>query len=222
MLTLSDVAKLLSYVTESMLGARRPQPTPVDFEFAMRRAGLTSRLLKPHLNPPVSRTKTQLNYLPADPEEIIPQPVPGLLGKELDGATEKRAKGFIPEHFPGFPSKHTYKATEHIAEREKDPRKIREQATEAARCAEGSLRRLVQVGKAGDGKVPKKISGKGDKQRLNRELWEKAMEDIGASILQPRTIDRMDAKEQNIKVDAGKPYWRKNVARRKVQSSSKE
>ncbi|KAI9735449.1 MAG: hypothetical protein M1818_006455 [Claussenomyces sp. TS43310] len=210
----SYLTKLLSYVTESMLAARRSQTTPLDFEYAMRRAGLTSRLLRPHLKPPIPTSKTCLPYPPADPEEQVPTTMAGLLGKELSGASEMLAKAYIPKHLPSFPSKHTFKTTEVMIEREKDPRKIREEATEAARHGEEALRRLVKVGKSGDHKGPKKTWMKDEKRKRRQDLWEKAMEELAGGVSKNgSTTASFETDEQRIAVDAGKQYWRKAATR---------
>lgn len=65
------------------------------------------------------------------------------LGPLLNGPPDKQAKAFVPKHFPNFPSKHTYKATAEFPDRESDPRKVRERATEEGRLGEEALRRLV-------------------------------------------------------------------------------
>jgi hypothetical protein len=134
---------------------------------------------------------------------------PVLLGNELSGAVDKLTKPFIPKKFPAFPSKHTYKATEVMPERETDPRKIREKATEAARHGEEALRRLVGVGKTGDPKGVRKafIKNPGTKQR--HELWDRAMEDLKANNAQSSSAKaELDGFERGILIDASRKYGR--------------
>src|SRR5450432_3857787 len=124
--------RFLSYITESMLSSRRAQPTPLDFQYALRREGLTARLLSPHLKPPVSPSKIPPPFTVSPQQKLDHKPITLLVSEELSGDSEKRSKVYIPKQFPSFPSKHTFKATEVKPERETDPRKIREKATEEA------------------------------------------------------------------------------------------
>ena len=212
------MTNLLSHVTESMLASRRTHPIPHDFEFAMRKEGLTSRLLKPHLKPPIPSSKTQLSFDgPAGPgpEELVPQIAPGLLGEALSGAADMLTKSYVPKNFPAFPSKHTYKTTPVVTEREKDPRKIREKATEAARHGEEALRRLVKVGK-GDSRVVKKATQRNSKLRGIQSLWEKTMEDFAGQLgseVNGEVRKETEEEEQLVAVDADKRHWRKAVAK---------
>lgn len=200
--------KLFSYVTESMRASRRTQPTAQDFEFAMRGMGLTSRHLTPHLAPPLDLSILQFEY--PLPEEIAPLPeTPAiLLGSELSGISDKQAKNYIPASFPAFPSKHTYKSTISIPERERDARKIREQATAASRNAEEALRRLVKVSKVG-GQSTKRGLEHNERKRIRNDLWEKTMADF--AIDEPSSIE-----EQSISVDAGKQFWRSDASKRRA------
>lgn len=205
------MTKVLSYVTESMLAARRSQPTPPDFEFAMRHMGLTSRLLTPHLKPPVPPSTTELVFRLAEAEAELPHTPAELLGQELNGESDKRTKKYIPAKFPAFPSKHTYKATSVIPDRENDPRKIREKATQAARNAEEALRRLVKVGKTGTHAAKRGLENDKNKKARN-ELWEQSMAAFSK--------DRSDVEEKTISVDAEKRYWRRPVLRTGKSSAS--
>src|ERR1700729_4100723 len=101
-----------------MLAARRSAPTPLDFEYALRREGLTANLLKPHLKPPIPADKIKPLFSIVPQEEQVYQPAAGLLGEDLNGESDKRTKAYIPKQFPSFPSKHTYKSTEVKLERE--------------------------------------------------------------------------------------------------------
>jgi transcription initiation factor TFIID subunit 8 len=200
-----------------MLSARRSQPIPVDFEYALRHEGLTASLLKPHLKTPISTAKLQPVFLPPPPaQEIIHRPVAKLLGKELDGDSDKRTKAYIPKKFPSFPSKHTYKSTEVKSDRETDPRKIREKATEEARHGEEALRRLVKVEKAGDQRVIGKDSAKVSKQGTSHQMWEITMKELANGKKRTRSSggDERD-EEQSIMVNAAKQYGRTTPARKK-------
>ncbi|KFY13648.1 hypothetical protein V492_03123 [Pseudogymnoascus sp. VKM F-4246] len=207
--------KFLSYVTESMLSCRRAQPIPLDYEYALRRHGLTDRLLRPHLKPPVPRSKTQLVFEAPEPEIHEAQVIPELLGKELSGAVDKLTKPFIPKQFPAFPSKHTYKATEVMPDRETDPRKIREKATEASRHGEEALRRLVGVGKVGDQKGVRKALLKSPARKHRHELWDLAMQDLKLNSAQNAAAKpELDGTERGILIDSSRKYGRQSTAAR--------
>ncbi|KFY27538.1 hypothetical protein V493_03434 [Pseudogymnoascus sp. VKM F-4281 (FW-2241)] len=208
--------KFLSYVTESMHSCRRAQPIPLDYEYALRRHGLTDSLLRPHLKPPVPRSKTQLVFEAAEPEIQDVQVIPELLGKELSGAVDKLTKPFIPKQFPAFPSKHTYKATEVMPDRETDPRRIREKATEASRHGEEALRRLVGVGKVGDQKGVRKALRKSPARKHRHELWDLAMQDLKLNSAQNAAAKpELDGTERGILIDAGRKYGRQSTTRAK-------
>ncbi|OBT70461.1 hypothetical protein VE03_00010 [Pseudogymnoascus sp. 23342-1-I1] len=208
--------KFLSYVTESMLSCRRAQPIPLDYEYALRRHGLTDSLLRPHLKPPVPRSKTQLVFEVQEPEIQEVQVLPELLGHELSGAVDKLTKPFIPKQFPAFPSKHTYKATEVMPDRETDPRKIREKATEASRHGEEALRRLVGVGKVGDQKGVRKALLKSPARKHRHDLWDLAMQDLKLNTAQTTAAKpELDGSERGILIDAGRKYGRQSTTRTK-------
>ena len=197
----------LSNAVEAMRASRRVQPIPLDFEYALRKEGLTDHLLRPHLKPPVSKEncEVQMELEPAKkPKWSVP---PALLGAELSGEADKLTKSYIPKHFPAFPSKHTYKATEVMPQRESDPRKIREKATEAARHGEEALRRLVGIGKSSDQKVAKKM--KSQDKRTKHELWERTMADL----LSMNDSAKKDGLAQGVMIDAGKKYYRHPTTR---------
>jgi transcription initiation factor TFIID subunit 8 len=211
-----DATHFLSHVTASMLAARRSAPTPLDFRYALRREGLTARLLKPHLKPPIPADKIKPLFSIVPQEEQVYQPAAGLLGEDLNGESDKRTKAYIPKQFPSFPSKHTYKSTEVKLDRETDPRKIREKATEEARHGEEALRRLVKVGKTGDQKYARRGMENAAKPQKRHEMWEEAMEDLATGKPPTRSFGGGDGTdEQSILVNAEKPYTRRPMIRRK-------
>jgi hypothetical protein len=74
--------------------------------------------------------------------EFLGMPV---LDSHLSGEDDRVRSTYIPAHFPQFPSKHTYRYTPVFTEREVDPRKIREHATEDGRQGEEALRKLARA-----------------------------------------------------------------------------
>ncbi|OBT39937.1 hypothetical protein VE00_09454 [Pseudogymnoascus sp. WSF 3629] len=134
----------------------------------------------------------------------------------LSGAVDKLTKPFIPKKFPAFPSKHTYKATEVMPDRETDPRKIREKATEASRHGEEALRRLVGVGKVGDQKGVRKSLLKNPAKKHRHELWDLAMQDLKLNTVQTAAAKpELDGAERGILIDAGRKYGRQSTTRAK-------
>jgi transcription initiation factor TFIID subunit 8 len=211
-----DAMRFLSLVTAAMRTARRTLPTPLDFEYAFRHEGLTARLLEPHLKPPVTPPTIRREANQVAAEVHVYQPSSKLIGDDLSGDSEKRSRAYIPKQFPSFPSKHTYKFTEVKTERETDPRKIREKATEEARHGEEALRRLVKVGKdhAGVHHDGNTLTGR----HLRDQLWEDALRDLTLSAVQSKVSATKDGdEEQSVFVNAAKRYGRKSAVRsRKV------
>ncbi|KAF9891921.1 hypothetical protein FE257_002884 [Aspergillus nanangensis] len=151
--------KFASYVRQSMLSSRRTQPIPQDFEHALKRHGVRVDDLVPHVkpNPKIEPIPTLLT---PPPEEDSFKTLPSL-GPQLSGDEDRIRSAYIPKHFPEFPSKHTYRHTPVFTEREQDPRKIRERATEDGRHGEEALRKLAraafkdnQLGSSGRDKKP--------------------------------------------------------------------
>ncbi|KAF7117342.1 hypothetical protein CNMCM5793_006091 [Aspergillus hiratsukae] len=136
--------KLASFVRQSMLSSRRTQPIPQDFELAFKRDHLRVDDLLPHLKP-LSNVEPVPSLLPSPPPEEDTWLSLPFLGPELSGESDRVRSAYIPKHFPQFPSKHTYRHTPVFTEREQDPRKIRERATEEGRHGEEALRKLARA-----------------------------------------------------------------------------
>jgi transcription initiation factor TFIID subunit 8 len=213
----TDAAHFLSKVTSSMLNARRSQPTPVDFKYALAEFNLPIASIEPHLRPPVpaSRLHIQLDALPF--EEVTTDPGLQLLGEELSGEPDKKQKAYIPKRFPSFPSKHTYKWTEKESARETDPRKIREEAAKAARQGEEALRRLTKVGKAGKERDVKKAASKDPRSKVRHGMWEKAVDNLMVGTLDSASRAPGEEYDRSMVVNADRPYLRKGApAKRKA------
>ena len=128
-----------------MLAARRTQPLPQDFLYALSAHQLSLGELLEHLDPPVKASQTQPRLLVdtqttytdtrADEAAIL-----SLLRQQK---TVPDLVPHVPRGFPALPSQHTYKAEPVFPHREFDPKKIRERATEEGRLSEEALRRLV-------------------------------------------------------------------------------
>lgn len=171
---------LLAQVRKSMSSARRIDTVAHDWIYALSTAGLRgSAALDRHLDtgelPP---SLLQPHFDPPAPPEAPPPDTESLLGPTLSGKADKETRLYIPKHFPAFPSKHTYKATPVFTDRENDPRKIREKATEEGILAEQSLRKLMAAQKAG---TQKQNVGKRKRSKRMKEsdvLWQQAMTDL--------------------------------------------
>lgn len=181
-LTASDMHRFAAGVRQSMLSCRRTQAIAQDFLQALHTHQLSLRALLPHLRPPVPKRRARI-VLPCESpireEEYDYQ----FLGTTLGDASVEQGRYYVPEHFPAFPSKHTYKATAEYPDREEDPRKIRERATEEGRLGEEALRRLVSARTADrpslarSGQRVQSIRSKRD------ELWKETMEAASAKYI---------------------------------------
>ncbi|TVY68931.1 Transcription initiation factor TFIID subunit [Lachnellula suecica] len=201
----------LAKVATAMHSDRRSQPTPIDFEYALGRFDLTLASIEPHLRPPIAKSRLQIQLEAEPPEEKKVASLEALLGKELSGESDKKVKRYIPKRFPSFPSKHTYKWTEKESARETDPRKIREEATKAAKQGEEALRRLVNVSKAGNEKDVKKNASKDPKSKQRFELWEQAVETL--LVGKPPKPEEKD--DRSMIVNSDRQYFRKGALAKK-------
>ncbi|MCJ1468012.1 hypothetical protein MMC07_006638 [Pseudocyphellaria aurata] len=161
----------LADVRRSMLSSRRTQAIPQDFLQSLHTHQLSLRALIPHLDPPVSSSRSQFSL---DAKEE--QPELSFSGPPLIGISDAQSRSYIPQHFPPFPSTHTYKATPEIPERERDPRKIRELAMEEGRVGEEALRRFLSAGSdriyaAGSKTAPASMSIRSRRD----DLWKETM-----------------------------------------------
>ena len=230
MLTHSDMAHFLTDVRQSMLSSRRTLAIPQDFLQALHTHQLSLRSLLSHLDPPIlpSRSQFALSTEVVEEEETYALP---FLGPVLNGAPDERAKLYVPKHFPAFPSKHTYKATPDFPDRERDPRKIRERATEEGRMGEEALRRLVGAASE-NGPIPEpESSPKGWSMHRRRDhLWRETMQIlIPRSENAPEGLEKEKQREGNVgeplkgssrvssAVNADRRFWRKAIAPRALQ-----
>jgi hypothetical protein len=176
----TDMRGFLGDVRKSMTSARRTSTLPHDWVYALTSAGIhSSSSLEPHLDTgDIPPSVLQPHLTPPDPPEKPPPDLEGLLGAELSGRTEKETKKYIPSHFPAFPALHTWKATPVYTQRENDPRKIREKATEEGIQAEQSLRKLMAAQKAGMQGDKARKQRRSKRMKQSDRLWKTAMEDL--------------------------------------------
>lgn len=139
-----DLLRLATHVRHSMLSSRRIQPIPQDFEHALKRQRLRVDDLYPYLTTSPRAEPLQTASPTLSPEDDLLRSLP-FLGPHLSGENDRADCRYIPKHLPQFPSRHTYRYTPVFTEREQDPRKIRERATEDGRQGEDALRRLARA-----------------------------------------------------------------------------
>ena len=125
-----------------MLSCRRIQPIPQDFENALKRHHLRVDDLRPYLS---HAPTTEPDIQPSKPDEERPLRDLPFLGPQLNGEEDRVRRPYIPTHLPQFPSQHTYRHTPVLTEREQDPRRIRERATEDGQHGEDALRKLARA-----------------------------------------------------------------------------
>lgn len=206
-------------VNSYMLNARRSQPIPLDFKYALAEFDLPMASLEPHLRPPIPKEKylVQLEPLPIEELPTATTHLDSLLGGDLSGEPDKLARPYVPKRFPSFPSKHTYKWTEKESARETDPRKIREEAAKAARQGEEALRRLTKVAKAGKEKDVKNAASKDPRSKERHNLWEQTMEDLlsgqGNLSMIGKPISEED--DRGLIVNADRLFFRKGAMTRR-------
>lgn len=211
-----------------MLSSRRTEAIPQDYLQALHEHHLTLSTLVLHLDPPVPPEKSQppLAYnrtIDDGQSDFFPSFKP-----VLDARTNRKSSAYIPRHFPTLPGEHTFRTTWDEVNREKDPRKIRERATEEGRLGEEALRRLVGTGaqRAEMDRDPTR-QNMGNLRNRRKELWKNTMDaltqDTGAmpdslrdtnrgSVENSSTSPVTSPKPQRLTsaVNAEKSYWRKS------------
>lgn len=170
----------LSQVRKSMSSSRRIETVPHDWIYALKASGIHgSSDLEPHLDTgEVSPQVLQPSFPPPEPAEPPPPDLEGLLGAELSGRADKESRKYIPAHFPAFPPKHSWKASPVFTQRENDPRKIREKATEEGILAEQSLRKLMAAQKAGLQGNKARKQKRSKRMKESDALWQEAMKEL--------------------------------------------
>lgn len=185
--------QMTSEISRFAHAQRRTRPTVVDFQQMLHKLSL-----------PLSSLEREMQRMPTHlhaPTALSPPPpqssqeldfasdmttVRLLLGEELDGGNDHRE--YIPDHLPPFPSQHTYLTTPVFTERPREPRVIREMATQEAVLAENALRKILAAaagaGRGGGNKrkQPLQEGGVGGdrylslaalKKKRRDEVWEK-------------------------------------------------
>jgi transcription initiation factor TFIID subunit 8 len=148
--------RLGTYIRTSMHSGRRTRPVAQDFSMALSLMpnAATASLLKPQLKLSIPESISYPSIPAPDPP---PAPAPDFSAL-LEPLTTTQPPKYIPPHFPALPPQHSWKATPVFPERETDPRKMREKATQEGMLAEQALRKLASAAKAGALKAEKRRS----------------------------------------------------------------
>ncbi|KAF4550455.1 Transcription factor TFIid complex subunit 8 C-term-like protein [Elsinoe fawcettii] len=166
------ITDLLESTCLSMVTARRTTPIPQDVAFALSQVGIAPSQLEDQLTMSIPKD-IACPVLPSPPpEEPAPIDLKPVLGAELCEPPQQRTYPQIPTHFPPLPSKHAWRQTPYIAAREKDPRKIRERATQEGILAEKSLRKLAAAASK-PRSMAQRTASKREKEKV--ALWQDAL-----------------------------------------------
>lgn len=222
------MTRFLRIVQLSMLSSRRTQAIPQDFLQSLHSHQLSLRSLIPHLDPPVPASRSQFSFS-ADSTTQKEPVEPTFPGPALFGIADSESRSYVPNHFPPFPSMHTYKMTPEVPERVNDPRKIRELAIEDGRTAEQALRRVLGAGSDSTytnllkkGAIPMITLSRREK------IWQETMlAVIQESDMRPQIVDgdhdpgcrapkkgagnNSEGRYLSIAVNADKRHWRRSA-----------
>ena len=162
-----------------MLAARRTAPIITDFESAFQATQVPT---------PEDQLPPRLTPKPASPLSLLPTPPPddffnthelpeSILGSDVNAKEQRPRDRHIPSTFPVFPSQHTFRDTAVLPPRERDPRRVRELATEEGRLGEQALRKLAGAVKS-EGKLDLSIVADGSTVDTQREGRRKKVETV--------------------------------------------
>ena len=215
-----------------MLASRRIQPIPQDFQAGLASHQLSLRSLLNHLDPPVPPEKCQpsLDVEMTDNAQDDPKQL-RLINIMLNGPSLKPRLGYVPRNLPALPSQHTYKAESVFNQREHDPKKVRELATEEGRLGEEALRRLVGMASSSQSATQSTQTSNQNSIMRTRahssEVWRETMEAM--TMRQQQNLGSragsqgpeggglalrgtpFDLKHVGPPVNADRVYWRKNA-----------
>lgn len=178
-----DMLNMCALIRQSMYACRRIQPLPIDFEYAFRATSIRFDSLMLELenkdDPP------QSPLLPTPPPEKAHQTSQTFLDDDFNTLADQQPLKYVPSTFPPLPSRHTYRHTSVYTDRERDPRRIRELATEEGRLGEEALRKLVGAVRTearldvdDKGKAPERGSERSQKTETMESMFEKTMQAV--------------------------------------------
>ncbi|KAL9620909.1 MAG: hypothetical protein Q9160_004562 [Pyrenula sp. 1 TL-2023] len=210
-----NLFNLCSLVRQSMYACRRIQPLPIDLEYALKATATRIDSLLPELNEGHNERRPSL--LPTPPPEDTDRASLSFLQDDDRSVAERKSLRYIPTTFPPFPSKHTYKHTSVYTDRERDPRRIRELATEEGRLGEQALRKLVGAVRTEakldldeKGRPPDRAHGRSRKAETMESMFEKTMQAVMLSEAEARA-DRGEDDSLKLElapvVNCDRKYW---------------
>ena len=208
-----DLHSLIEETKRFALASRREQPTPADFETALKRYNLSVSSLKPHLKNPVCPSDIPPKFIDAVPLDEEANVVLPLLGVELSGQADKNCKPYIPSNFPDFPSRHTYSFTPQDDTNHRDPKKTREEAARTAQHGEDALRRLVRASKMRKQKEAKTLVERDAQGRERFRLWEATMKRFMGADSRAEHAQEMEIAEHSMIVNGDASLARKEFLR---------
>lgn len=225
----------LKHARTSMQGSRRATPTPLDFAFALAQmpTSSTASLLKPQLD---IKFPEDISF-PSISEPAPAPPAAPDFSALLEPLIDRAQPSYIPKHFPARPPNHAWRHTDVYPQREKDPKKMREQATQEGMLAEQALRKLAAAAKTSAMNAEKRrnsvLSGEGKARgpakhkrrvRVHEDTFADVLKEIGG--LDEAADLGLDGKAEANEngMDLGMPegiavnhdmgHWRKGTSRR--------
>ncbi len=223
-LYITDFTGFIEQLKREAHVARRENPTPADFETVLRRYNIPTSSLKPHLKTPVAKKKLSpalYNPITEDLSAIQRTETPQFLGPELDGNLDKESREWIPQSFPGFPSRHSYRFTA-VEAPAPDPRKKRAEAAAEARKGEEALRRIDRAAKISRHKELKELANRNPLSKRRHQALEEMMRDFIPVTTGGRSNGSLDIADHSMIVNAGAKYLRQEVpkASRRIQGDA--
>lgn len=207
-------------VKVSMTGQRRTTPVAQDFAWALSRTSNTraARVLAPQLDLKLPEAISCPEIGEPLPETPAMPDFSSILRPLIDSSPPR----WIPKHFPGLPSQHSWKSTDVWPIREKDARRMREKATEEGMLAEQALRKLAQAAKVnalqGASQKRNALAGVGKPRAVRRDnddMLGSILKDLGNGAAGDSQLD--SAGESNdeplelsrsVLVDSEAAHWR--------------
>ncbi|KAI2467994.1 WD40 repeat-like protein [Annulohypoxylon bovei var. microspora] len=168
------ITRFMEHIKRSANAARRNNPTPLDFEYALEKANVPLSSLKPHLKHTIPKEELAPSFFNPIKEDIqqFVKPRP-FLGDDLSGQKEKDTRAYVPKHFPAFPSPYAYKFTpyEHTVDRSKEQGR----AETDAKKGEQALRQINRAARISRQKEIRAIARHNPLSRERQAAWEKMM-----------------------------------------------
>ncbi|KAI1455574.1 hypothetical protein F4805DRAFT_459588 [Annulohypoxylon moriforme] len=202
------ITHFIENIKRSANAARRNNPIPLDFEFALERSDTSLSSLKPYLKHTVPKEELAPSFFNPIKEDIqqFVKPRP-FLGHELSGQKEKDERPWIPKHFPSLPAPYAYRFTpyQHVVDRSKE----QAQAESDAKKGERALRQINRAARISRQKEIRAVAQKNPLSRERHAAWEKMMKRLLPEV-EPTSVAPEIADHSTI-VNYGARHGRKGV-----------